>query len=124
MIRSVLAIVIALVACACSKPAAPEATPEAVAAKYFTALGTGDCAGITATSGGDIAKDIATSGCAASLNEAKEHKLIFVATENLRVDGRDPNARLLDVKLQSDGKEKRVISRLERIGDAWKVVTL
>ena len=102
----------------------PESGAEEVAAKYFTALGSSDCVGITSTSGGNLAKEIATNGCAASLAIAKEHHLVFVATENLRVDGRDPNARLIDVRLQSDGKEKRVIARVEQVGDAWKVVTL
>jgi hypothetical protein len=108
---------------ACAKHA-PEATPEEVTAKYFTALGTGDCAGITGTSGGNLANEIADAGCAGSVEEAKSHGLVFVGTENVRVDGRDPNARLIDVRIRADGKEKRVIARLERVGDAWKLVKL
>ena len=116
-----LGILFALSACA---KHGPDASPEDVTAKYFIALGSGDCAGITASSGGSLATEIATSGCAASLSEAKDHRLVFVAAENVRVDGRDPNARLLDVRLRSDGKEKRIVARVERIGDSWKVVTL
>ena len=112
-----------LIAASCAKHA-PEATPEEVTAKYFTALGAGDCAGITAASGGNLASEIADAGCAGSVAEAKEHGLVFVSTDNVRVDGRDPNARLVDVHLRADGKEKRVIARLQRVGDAWKLVTL
>ena len=112
-----------LIATSCAKHA-PEGTPEEVTAKYFKALGAGDCAGITANSSGSLANEIADAGCAVSLEEAKSHGLVFVAAENLRVDGRDPNARLIDVRLSADGKEKKIIARLEQVGSAWKVVKL
>ena len=108
---------------ACSKPS-PQTSPEDVTAKYFTALGSGDCPGITANSGGALAKEIATLGCAASLDEAKSHGMKFLGSENMRPDGRDPSARLIDVRLQADGKEKKIIARLELVNNAWKVVTL
>jgi hypothetical protein len=112
-----------LMATSCAKPA-PEATPEEVTATYFTALGSGDCAGITAASGGNLANEIADAGCAGSVAEAKEHGLVFVGSENVRADGRDPNARLVDVKLRADGKEKRVIARVQRVRNSWKLVAL
>jgi hypothetical protein len=112
-----------LIIASCAKHAT-EATPEEVTAKYFTALGSGDCAGITANSGGNLATEIADAGCAGSVEEAKSHGLVFVGTGNVREDGRDPNARLIDVHLRADGKEKKVIARLQRVGDTWKLVTL
>jgi hypothetical protein len=118
--RSAALIVFGLVACA--KPA-PQTSPEDVAAKYFTALANGDCPGITANTGGGLAKEIATLGCAASLDEAKSHQMKYLGADNVRPDGRDPNARLIDVRLFADGKEKKVIARLELEGNAWKVVT-
>lgn len=112
-----------LVVASCAK-AAPQAAPEDAAAKYFTALGSDDCPGITVNSGGRLAKEIATTGCTATLDDAKSHAMKFLGADNVRPDGRDPNARLVDVRLQADGKEKKIIARLELVDGAWKVVTL
>ena len=46
---------------ACTK-AAPETTPEQAAEKYFGALAAGDCPGIQAWSGGELAAKIAKEG--------------------------------------------------------------
>jgi len=108
---------------ACSKNA-PETTPEQAAEKYFGALASGDCPGIQAWSGGELAAKIAKEGCPAAFEEAKSHGLVFVGASGARPDGRDPNARLVDIAIKTDGKDKRVIGRIERVGDAWKVVTL
>ncbi|MGH7283248.1 MAG: hypothetical protein ACRELY_17110, partial [Polyangiaceae bacterium] len=102
----------------------PEATPEQATANYFAALATGDCKSIEATSGGDLAKRISSEGCAAAIAEANSHGLLFRSASGARPDGRDPSARLVDVFLKSDGKEKKIIARVARENGAWKVVTL
>ena len=116
-------IVFALLFVACSK-SPPETTPEQATANYFAALSAGDCTAISATSGGDLAKKISTEGCAAAVNEAKSHALVFVSATGARPDGRDPSARLVDVAIKSDGKDKKIIARVARENGAWKVATL
>ena len=34
------------------------------------------------------------------------------------------DARLVDIAIKTDGKDKKVIGRIEKVGDGWKVVTL
>ncbi len=116
-------ILAALTLAACTK-SAPEMTPEQASAKYFGALAAGDCTGIQATSGGELGAKIAKEGCPAAFEEAKSHGLVFVAATGARPDGRNPNARLVDIAIKIDGKDKKVIGRIERVGGAWKVVTL
>lgn len=116
-------IVLALLAFSCSK-STPETTPEEATAKYFTALSAGDCTAIAATSGGDLAKEIAREGCATAVNDAKSHGLAFVSATGARPDGRDASARLVDVVIKSDGKDKKIIARVARDNGAWKVAAL
>ena len=113
----------ALLVAACSKSTA-EATPEQVTANYFAALSAGDCNAIEATSGGDLAKKISTEGCAAAIDEAKSHALVFVSASGARPDGRDASARLVDVAMKTDGKDKKIIARVIRENGGWKVAAL
>ncbi len=108
---------------ACSK-STPEVTPEQATANYFAALSAGNCSAIASTSGGDLAKKISTEGCAAAVDEAKSHGLVFVSATGARPDGRDANARLVDVAIKSDGKDKKIIARVTQENGAWKVAAL
>lgn len=117
----ILLSVLALAACARK---APDVTPEQATASYFSALVAEDCAGIQATSGGELGAKIAKEGCPAAFEEAKSHGLAFVSATGTRPDGREPSARLVDITLRIGGKDKKVVGRVERVGDAWKLVTL
>lgn len=110
----------------CSKapPAPPPPAAADVVGKYFTALVAGDCDGIRAASGGSLHTKISANGCDTAFAEAKEHGLAYVGAANARPDGRDPHAELVDVTIQTDGKQKQVIARLEFENGAWKVAGL
>lgn len=112
-----------MLAVSCSK-STPETTPEQATASYFAALSAGDCNAIAATSGGDLAKKISKEGCAAAVDEAKTHGLVFVSATGARPDGRDASARLVDVAIKSDGKDKKIIARVTQENGAWKVAAL
>ena len=113
---------------ACHKPAPePTITPtdaEAVTGKYFYALAAGDCDGIRGASVGSLRNKIVEVGCDKAFEEAKSHGLVYVGSGNVRPDGRDDRARLIDIRIQTDGKEKTVVGRLEIASGAWGLAGL
>jgi hypothetical protein len=110
----------ALATLACSSPEAKkkEAAQQSVRA-FFTALPAGDCK----TLGPMLATDGSAKPCEDTVRELLEHGMQLVDIVDAKVDGRDPDAVLVQAKLARDGSvhEAPVILRVEHQNGGWKL---
>ncbi len=107
-----------LVAAGCTReiPGAPE---DAVRG-FFDAVAAQDCQRIQLHAGGTLGARLRDQGCAATLHAFAGFVLDRV--ESSAVDGRDPRAWLVRVRLR--GRSETVVVRVDGRAGHWAVVSL
>lgn len=102
---------------------APE-DPSATVARFFAAVEQHDCEEAKKLVAGDLGRSLARpEGCQAFLDEYASHQMKFGGTLDARVDGRDPDARLVQARLGLNARERTHVLRVERARDAggWRL---
>jgi hypothetical protein len=109
---------LATLACAPSEARKKEAA-QATVRTFFAALPASDCAvlgPLLATGGG-------ARPCEDTVRELHEHGMQLVGIVDAKVDGRNPDAVLVQAKLARDGvvKEEPYVLRVEHQDGGWKL---
>ena len=109
--------VLALLACTPSEARKTEAARDTVR-RFFAALPSRDCAVLAPTLVGPAAAD-----CPKMLKDLNAHGLTLVEVVDATVDGRDPDAVLVRVRVARDGRggEQTLLLRVERHPAGWKL---
>ena len=113
-----LLLALATLACSSSEAKKKEAAQESVRA-FFTALPSGDCAKL----GPLLATGGSAKPCEDTVRELLEHGMQLVDIVDAKVDGRNPEAVLVQAKLAQDGvvREAPAILRVEHQNGVWKL---
>jgi hypothetical protein len=110
-----------LLAGGCSKRASPEEEKRAQAQeavkRFFAALPGKDC---------DVLRAMLVLGpgdddCAAMVDDIQRHGLRLVEVLGAEVDGRDPEAVMVRVRLERDGQQREASLRVVRRPEGWKL---
>jgi hypothetical protein len=113
-----LLLALATLACSSSEAKKKEAAQQSVRA-FFTALPEGDCA----TLGPMLATGGSAKPCEDTVRELREHGMQLVDIVDAKVDGRNPEAVLVQAKLARDGavREAPFVLRVEYQNGGWKL---
>ncbi|WP_224244975.1 hypothetical protein [Hyalangium gracile] len=113
-----LGLALATLACSSSETRKTEAARSTVRA-FFSALPSADC--------GTLGPMLATGGsakpCEDTVRELLEHRIELVDIVSAQVDGRTPDAVLVQARVARDGavREEPFILRVEQQGGGWKL---
>lgn len=110
----------ALLACvACARPTPSAQEPEEVVRQFFTRLPEGDCRVL----GPLLVERAGAPPCPATVDELNRHGMRLVEVLDVRVDGRDPEARLVRARLRQGSQERAepALLRLERQEGRWRL---
>jgi hypothetical protein len=113
-------LLLALVTLACtSSESRKKEAAEASVRAFFTALPAGDCKVL----GPMLATGGSAQPCEDTVRELLEHGMELVEVLDAAVDGRDPDAVLVQAKMARDGavRETPYVLRVERQGGGWKL---
>jgi hypothetical protein len=90
-----------------------------VVRRFFAALPSGDCAVL----GRMFVSELPGRECRSVVDEMNRHDVRLVDVVDARVDGRNPDAVIVRVRLQEGGKPKDAPSlyRVEKHPDGWKL---
>lgn len=121
-----LAVLLAIASSACQHGHGdqPSGQPADAVTQLYAAIASGDCARITALTGGDLAARIGGARCDAALEDFRHHQVALRRLRETVVDGRDPNAHLVRVVVSFDGRDHEVQLRVVAQAGAWQVVTM
>jgi hypothetical protein len=113
-----LLLALTMLACTSSESRKKEAAQASVRA-FFAALPAGDCQVL----GPMLATGGSARPCEDTVRELLEHGMELVEILDAAVDGRDPDAVLVQAKMARDGavRELPYVLRVERQGGGWKL---
>lgn len=113
-------LLLALFTLACSSPEAKKAeAAQTTVRSFFSELPSADCA----TLGPLLATGGSARPCQDTVRELLEHKLELVDIVGAKVDGRNPDAVLVEARMSRDGavRQEPYILRVEHQDGAWKL---
>lgn len=120
-----LAILMGLaLATACSvqrESAGPETDPADVVREYFAAIEAGDCDAMRARLGGPALSRLDEDGCPARLHEFEEHGASLRGIDQVDVDGRDADRRLVKTRVGLGDHERTIVVGLRAHGTGWRI---
>jgi hypothetical protein len=105
-------------ALACRPEAKKTEAARATVQRFFEALPSGDCAVL-----GSLLTGKAADTCRATVDEMNEHGFSLVEVLDAKVDGRDPDAVVVRVRVARDGqvREQPLLLRVEQHPEGWKL---
>jgi len=116
---------VALLAGSCGGEVPPLAggpgDPAATVVGYFAAVSAADCGRLRGVLTGEALERFDASGCQAVLDDHTEHGAKLLRVEGTRKDGRDPDLRLISVRMQMGADERTIIVGVRGIGAHWKI---
>jgi len=83
---------------------------------YLAAMGSKDCGALL-----KIVADYKAADCREDTEDWVEHQTQFIAVESVARDGRDKDALLVTTKMNVSGKDRPLVVRVQRHGDALMV---
>jgi len=95
----------------CAKRPATDEAQETVK-RFFAALPGKDC---------DVLQGMLVDDCATVVDGLQQHGLRLLEVLGAEVDGRDPEAVMVRVRLERDGQRREVSLRVERRPGGWKL---
>ncbi len=104
-------------------PAVPDLTPaertgaEDAVVAYYAAISVKDCAGMNKLA----MKPHTPEECQKIIEDYVEHGTRFVRVDEVKRDGRDPNAVIVKIILLFKDKDHPTLVRTTKVGDAWRV---
>ena len=113
-------LLLALVTLACSSPEARKTEAARTAVRAFVSeLPSGDCA----TLGPLLATGGSARPCQDTVRELIEHKMQLVEVVGAKVDGRNPDAVLVEARMARDGevRQEPYVLRVEHQDGGWKL---
>jgi len=99
----------------------PQADPAKVVREYFAAIEAGDCDAMRARLGGPALGRLDEDGCAARLREYEEHGASLRGIDQVDVDGRDADRRLVKTRVGMGDAERTIIIGLRAHGTGWRI---
>jgi hypothetical protein len=111
-------VILSLLLAGCARPV--PGAPEDAVAGLFAALAAKDCDALSAQVAGGLAERLKKDGCAALLKDVGGLRLERI--ESSTVDGRDPHAWLVRVRVLN--RPEPVLFRVDARTGRWAVVAL
>jgi len=91
---------------------------------FFQAAAKQDCAATKRATAGDLRAHLEQQGCDGLFEQMEKHGLAYQRSTAVKPDGRAPQARILEVRLRLNGKERDRLLRVEQAEGAWKLASL
>ncbi len=101
--------------------AGPKTDPADVVREYFAAIEAGDCDAMRARLGGPALARLDEQGCPARLHEHEEHGASLRGIDQVDVDGRDPDRRLVKTRVGMGDAERIIVVGLRAHGTGWRI---
>ena len=95
----------------CAKRPATDEAQEAVK-RFFAALPDKDCG---------VLQGMLVDDCAAVVDGVQQHGLRLLEVLGAEVDGRNPEAVMVRVRMERDGQRREVTLRVEHRPEGWKL---
>jgi hypothetical protein len=103
------------------EPAAPAGDPAATIRAYFDAVAAADCPRLRANLVGPALERFDARGCQAVLDEHARHGAALIGVQQVRPDGREPQRRLVTIRMLMEGSERTVVVGVREQDDGFRI---